>query len=98
MLTVQVIKQHRLVAMHPNKAISFSAATVHTAAAENVGPEARREGMLGGPTRVNKIVHDGNLEACWECCTHCIGKTRSKTWVDTWNWATGEVGREEGPP
>ena len=34
-----------------------------TAAAENVGPEARRGGMLGGHTRVSKGVDDGEVEA-----------------------------------
>ena len=64
MLTVQVCQQHRLVAMPPNKAKSVSASTVHTAAAENVGPAARRVGMLGGLSRVRKRVDDGELEAC----------------------------------
>ena len=47
-VTVQTYQQHRLVVMHPNKAKTFPAATVlreqswYTAAAENVGPEARR--------------------------------------------------------
>ena len=51
----------------PNR---LTAATVwYTAAAENVGPEARRVGMLGGRTRVTKSVDDGVVEACWECCT-----------------------------
>ena len=70
MLTVQVSQQHRLVAMHPNKVRLFSAATVHTAAAENGGLVAMRVGRLGGHTRVRKNGDDGEVEACWECCTH----------------------------
>ena len=57
MLTVQVCQQRRLVAMHPNKAKSFSVATVHTTAAENMEPEARRVGMFGGHTQKIKISH-----------------------------------------
>ena len=70
MLTGQACQQHRLAVMHPNKAkSSFPAATVpswYTAAAENVGPEARRVGMLGGHTLVSKkSVDDGEVvEAC----------------------------------
>ena len=78
MLTVQVCQQRRLVVMHPNVAKSISAATVHATTAENMGPKAKRVGILGGHTRVNKIVHDGELEACWECFTHYVGKARAK--------------------
>ena len=81
MLTVQVCQQHRQVAMHPNKAKSFSAATVHTAAAENVGSEARKVGMITGNTRARKCVYDGELEACWKCCTHYVAKIKARTWV-----------------
>ena len=69
MPTVQVCQQYRLVAMHPKQAKSFSEATVQTVAAENVGPEARRVGMVRGHTRVRKSVHDGEFEAGWACCT-----------------------------
>ena len=37
-----------------------------TAAAENMGPEARRGGMLGEQTRVSKSVDDGEVIAWWE--------------------------------
>ena len=56
MLTVQACQQHRLAAMNPNKAKSFPVAIVpavaswNIAAAENVGPEARRGDVLGGHT------------------------------------------------
>ena len=83
--------------MHPKRAKLFSAATVNIAAAENVGPQARIVGVLRGHTRVSKVVHEGELEACWECCVHYIGNIRAKTWVDTWNRVTGEAGGEEGP-
>ena len=69
MLTVQVCQQHRLAAIPPNKAKSFPAATVpavakwDTTAAENVGPEATRGGMLGEHTRVSISVDDGEAEA-----------------------------------
>ena len=43
-------------------------ATVHTAVAENVGPEARRVEMLGGHTRGSKSVDEGELQVCWVCC------------------------------
>ena len=36
---------------------------LYSAAAENVGPEARRVGMLGGHTQVSKSVDDGGVEA-----------------------------------
>ena len=68
MLTVQACQQHRLAAMHPNKAKSFPVDTVakswYTTAAENVGPEARIVGMLGRDTRLSKSVDDGEVEAC----------------------------------
>ena len=57
MLTVQVCQQRRLVGMHPDKAKSFSAATVHTTAAKNMRPEARRVGMFEGHTQKIKIAH-----------------------------------------
>ena len=38
-------------------------ASWYTAAAENVGSEARRVEMLGGHTRVSKSVDDGEVEA-----------------------------------
>ena len=38
-------------------------ASWYSATAENMGPEARRVGMLGGHTRVNKRVDDGEVEA-----------------------------------
>ena len=61
----------RLAVMPPNKAKSFPAATVpavanwDTAAAENVGPEARRGGMLGGYTRGSTSVDDREVESLW---------------------------------
>ena len=69
MLTVQASQQHRLVVMPPNKAKSYPAATVSAVAKlghrrrGNVGPEARRGGMLGGHTHVSRSVDDGEVEA-----------------------------------
>ena len=41
--------------------------------------------MLGGRTRVSKIVDDGEVEACWVLHPRCR-KTKSITWVEnTWN-------------
>ena len=80
-----LIQQHRLVTMHPNKVRSFSPAIVHTAAVENGEPEARPVRRLGGHTRVSKNGDDGEVEACRECCTHYVGKTKARTWVDNYN-------------
>ena len=87
MLTVQACQQHRLVVIQPDKAKSFPAAIVlwYTAAAENVEPEARRAGVLGGHTRVSKNIEDGEVEAWWECCTQHLGRMKANTWLDTWN-------------
>ena len=85
MLTVQVSQQQRLVAIHPNKVKSFSAVTVHTTAAENVGPEARIVGRHKGRTRVSKSGDDGEVNVCWERCTHYVGKTKARTWENKWN-------------
>ena len=81
MLTVQASQQHRLVVMQPKKVKSFPAATVrwYTAAAENVGPEARRAEMFGGHTRVSNSVDDREVEAYCECCTQHIGRIKSRT-------------------
>ena len=76
MLTVQSCQQHQLVAIQPNEAKSCPAATC---AAENVGPEARRVGVLGGHTRVSKSVDDGEVEVCWECCPLHVGRTKART-------------------
>ena len=57
-----------------------------TAAAENVGPEARRGGMLEGHTRLSKNVDDGEVEAWWKYQTQHVGRTKARTWVEnTWN-------------
>ena len=57
-----------------------------TAAAENVGPRARRGGMLRERTRVSKSVDDGEVEAWWECHAQHVGRTKGRTWVEnTWN-------------
>ena len=92
MLTVQACQQLRLAVIHPNKEKSFPAATVpavakfwYTAAAENVGFEARRGGKLGGYTRVSKSVDDAEVEAWWEYRTQYVGKTKERAWVEnTW--------------
>ena len=76
MLTVQVSQQHPLVALHLNKVNSFSAVTVHTTAAENVGPESRRVGRHKGHTRVIKSGDDGEVKVCWERSTHYVGQRR----------------------
>ena len=34
--------------------------------------------MLGGHTPVGKSVDDGDVEACWECCTQLVGRTKAK--------------------
>ena len=89
MLTMQACQQHRLAVMHPNKAKSFPAAIVPAvayiswdiAAVENVGPEARRRGMLGGHTRVSESVDDRKVEAWWECRTQHVGRTKARTWL-----------------
>ena len=85
MLTVQVSQQHRLVAMHPNKVKLFSAVTVHTTAAENMGPESRRVGRHRGHTRVSKGGDDEEVEVFWERCTHYVGKTKAITWENNWS-------------
>ena len=54
--------------------------SVYTATAENVGPEPRGVGMLVGHTRVSKSVDDGEVKACWECCTQHVGRTEARTW------------------
>ena len=87
MLTVQVSQQHPLVALHLNKVNSFSAVTVHTTAAENVGPESRRVGRHKGHTRVIKSGDDGEVKVCWERSTHYVGKR-----------VTGIVHGKEGRP
>ena len=96
MLTMQACQQHRLVVMQPTKQNRFlrrpclRQQSWYSAAAENVGPVARRVGMLGGHTRVNKSVDDGEVEPCWESCTQHVGITKARTWVKTtWNWAKG---------
>ena len=55
----------------------------YTAAAENVGPEARRVGILGGHTQVRKSIDDGEVKACWERCTQDVGRTNARTWVES---------------
>ena len=58
----------------------------YTAGAKNVGPEARRVGMLGGHTRVSQSVDDEEVEACWERCTQHIGRTKARNWIkNTWD-------------
>ena len=81
MMVVQACRQHRLVVMQPNKAKSFLAATVswYSAATVNVGPEARRVGMLRDHTRVSKSTDDGEVEACWEYCAQHVGRTKART-------------------
>ena len=86
MLTVQACQQHRLAVIHPNKAKSFSAATVPAVAKlghrrrGKRGPEARRGEMLEG--RVSKSVDDGEVEAWRECRTQHVGRMKARTWVE----------------
>ena len=83
MLTVQACQQHRLAVMHPNRREIVSRGNRwYTAAAENVGPEARRVAMLGVHRQVTKPVDDGEVDACWECCTQHVGRTKARTWVE----------------
>ena len=61
-------------------------ASWYSVTAESVGPEAKRVGAFGGHTRVSKRVDDGEVEACWVCCTQHVGRTKARTWVEnTWN-------------
>ena len=59
-----------------------AAASWYTAVAGNVGPKARRVGILGGHTRVSKSVDDREVEAYWECGTQHVGRTKAISWVE----------------
>ena len=55
----------------------------YTTAAENVGPEAKRAGMLGGSREYAKVSMMETSRRGGRCCIQHVEKSKARIWVDT---------------
>ena len=84
MVTVQACQKRRLVLVHPNKAKSFTAATIHHRCGKR-GTQ-RQESRNAPRSHASKQKRDdGEVEAYWAGYTQHVARAKARKWVNIWN-------------